>query len=191
MNADASAICPVRWAWRAHPPGSRAEAQARAWLAAQLGVAPEALPLGRDARNRPALALPGFDCNWSHSGGHLLLGLGTGVRVGVDVERVRARPRAVELARRFFAGEEAEAIARLPAGAVRDLAFARLWCLKEALLKAHGHGLSFGLDRAVFAAPPEACRVLRLDPRLGSPERWQVRALDAPEGYVAAIAWRR
>lgn len=190
MNADAFAACPVRWAWRAHPPGVRAEAQARAWLAEQLGQPPEALPLCRDARNRPALGLPALDCNWSHSGGHLLLGLGAGVRVGVDVERVRARPRAVELARRFFAGEEAEAIARCPEGAARDLAFVQLWCFKEALLKAHGHGLSFGLDRVVFAGPDTPV-IARLDPRLGAVDDWQVRPIDAPDGCVAAVAWRR
>lgn len=183
---------PVRHVWRPHRPPLRAEDEARPWLAAELGLPPPALALDRDARNRPRLhgACAGWDCNWSHSGEHLLIALGQGVDVGIDVERLRPRPRALELARRFFDPREAEALGRHPAGVARDLAFARLWCLKEAVLKAHGHGLSFGLHRAVFDADTLAATPLWLDPALGPAEAWQVRTLAAPDGYVAALAWR-
>lgn len=182
----------MRWTWRTHRPGQRAEALARAWLAAELATPADALALARDARNRPQLhgALARYDCNWSHSGGHLLLALGDGVRVGVDVEQVRPRARALELAQRFFAAEEVDWLRGFAAGAPRDAAFARLWCLKEALLKAHGHGLSFGLHRVAFAPDDGAAAIVRLDPALGAPADWTVRMLDAPPGCVAALAWR-
>lgn len=172
-----------------HRAPAAAEPAARAWLAGALGVAPDALALGRDARGRPHLLGRGtHDCNWSHSGERLLVALASTGRVGVDLERLRARPRALELARRFFCAAEADALAALPAEA-REAAFVRLWCVKEAVLKAHGHGLSFGLHRLEFTLD-DAPRLLACDPALGAPARWTLRAWAPEPGYVAALAWR-
>ncbi|MFT4248279.1 MAG: hypothetical protein QM581_09610, partial [Pseudomonas sp.] len=46
---------PVRVWLRPHRPGQRGEPQARALLGQALALAPEALPLARDARGRPWL----------------------------------------------------------------------------------------------------------------------------------------
>ena len=68
----------------------------------------DALPLSRDPRGRPRLegAFAEWDCNWSHSGDGLLIALGRGVRLGIDLERVRPRERALDLAQRFFTAPE-------------------------------------------------------------------------------------
>ena len=181
---------PVRWHWQPHAAGVAAEPLARAWLAAQLGVTPAALVLSRDGRGRPRLGEPhgaGHDCNWSHSGDGLLLALGRGVRVGADLERVRPRPRAQALAERYFTAPEARWLATRPD---RDRAFLRLWCAKEAVLKAHGHGLSFGLDRLRFEAHRGALRLADCDAALGEPGAWSLRGFAPAPGYLAALAWR-
>src|SRR3546814_19079607 len=67
-----------------------------------------------------------------------------------SLELLRPRPRALALAERFFVRSETGALLALPAEA-REAAFVRLWCAKEAVLKAHGRGLAFGLDRLEFA----------------------------------------
>lgn len=182
---------PVEAALLTRPPAVAAEPLARAWLAPRLGGAPGDLPLRRDAHGRPRLALEGRDCNWSHSGGHLLIALGRGVEVGVDVEVARPRPKALELARRYFHPAEAEELAALGA-ADRSAAFLRLWCAKEALLKAHGRGLAFGLDRLRFAGFAEATpRLVEADPALGPVAGWQIAGLAVPEAVaVAVVAWR-
>jgi 4'-phosphopantetheinyl transferase len=180
-----------RWALLSHAPGTPAEPLARAWLAVQLGIEPDAVPLQRDGRGRPGLGdgFAAFDCNWSHSGDRLLVALGGGVRVGVDLERLKPRPNALALARRFFTSAEAERLARTPEPD-RELAFARLWCAKEAVLKAHGHGLSFGLDRLEFVTDVDRLLLAACDAALGTSVQWALR-MHAPErGYVAAIAWR-
>lgn len=180
---------PVAAAVLEHRAPAAAEPVARAWLAEVLAVAPHALELGRDARGRPCLhAGDACDCNWSHSGERLLVALARAGRIGVDLERLRPRPRALELARRFFTAAEAEALAALPAAA-REAAFVRLWCAKEAVLKAHGHGLSFGLHRLEFALGDEP-RLVACDAALGAPARWTLRAWTPEPGYVAALAWR-
>jgi 4'-phosphopantetheinyl transferase len=181
----------------------------RGWLAQGLGVAD--LMLLRDGRGRPYPALgrgaadeahdpylannvTELDVNWSHSGDLLIAASGSGLRLGVDIEHLRPRPKALALAQRFFAVEETAWLAGLaadPARLTRD--FTRLWCAKEAVLKAHGHGLSFGLHRLRFAmdgdtGPP---RLIACDPSLGMPECWRLQAWTPEPGYWATLAWRR
>lgn len=191
--ADAHRHGPVRWTWRTHAHGQPTDPAARAWLAAQVGVAPEALALGREPRGRPCLGAgqAGFDCSWSHSGDGLLVAIGEHVRLGVDCERLHARPRALELARRYFTPPEHDWLAGVAAGGSRDRAFLRLWCAKEAVLKAHGHGLSFGLDRLRFAAGAGgALSLAECDAALGTAADWSLHEFTPAEGYVAALAWR-
>lgn len=179
----------LNWAWRDHAPGAVAEDSARAWLGEGLEMPPDQLPLARDAHGRPRLDLPGLDAGWSHSGEGLLVVLGRGLQVGVDLERLRPRPKALALARRFFAAAEADWLAGLP-GAEREPAFIRLWCAKEAVLKAHGRGLAFGLARLVFAERDGALALVECDPRLGMPADWHLREWTPRPGYLAVLAWR-
>ncbi|UZW60439.1 4'-phosphopantetheinyl transferase family protein [Lysobacter enzymogenes] len=190
MSLSAGSTPPAaapRWTWLPHPHGEAAEPHARAWLAAELGDA--GLQLARDARQRPHLQPPhqGWDCNWSHSGERLLVALARGARVGVDLERLQRRPRALEIAQRYFTAREADWLA---AQADRDLAFLRLWCAKEAVLKAHGHGLSFGLHRLRFEADDSSLRLVECDAELGAAQAWRLQEIAPGPGYLGALAWR-
>lgn len=182
---------PPRWAWRPLPRGSAAEPVARQWLAAELGRAAGSLPIRRDHRGRPRLDAPlqAFDCNWSHSGDGLLVVLGEGLQVGVDVEWRRPRPRAMALAERYFAPAEASWLGALPVAA-REQAFLRLWCAKEAVLKAHGHGLAFGLHRLEFVEWDGRLRLRQCAAELGAPEQWSLREISPSPGYLGTLAWR-
>lgn len=181
----------LRWTWRDHAPGASAEAAARAWLAPLLGVAPADVPLRRDRHGRPRLLPPaaGCDAGWSHSGGGLVLAFARGLVVGIDLEWVRPRPNALALARRFFAPSEADWLAGL-AEPVREPAFLRLWCAKEALLKAHGRGLAFGLARLAFADRGGSLVLAECDPALGAPGAWRLHEWSPRPGFRAALAWR-
>lgn len=183
---------PVRWIQLPHPPGAPAQALAREWLARELGVDGTGLDLSRDAHGRPRLgeAAPGFDVSWSHSGDQLLLSLGEGVDVGADLERLRPRPRALELAQRFFEPGETAWLHAQP-DASREAAFVRLWCAKEALLKAHGRGIAFGLHRFRVGEADGALRLLQADPALGAVDDWTLHEFCPQPGYRAALAWRR
>jgi 4'-phosphopantetheinyl transferase len=181
----------VRCAWGPYRRGERAEPLARRWLAAQLAVPEEALGLWRDDRGRPHLgrAHAGLDANWSHSGECLLVALARGARVGADIEWLRPRPRAMVLARRFFTPREAALLAALPPTEAEDW-FVRLWCAKEAVLKAHGHGIAFGLEKLEFARDGDGWRLAACDPALGTPDDWRLHAFAPAPGYLATLAWR-
>ena len=175
----------------AQPASVPAERLAQAWLAHQLGVDGDGIALVRDVHGRPHLAADRarHDTSWSHSGGQLLVALGDGVAVGADLERLRPRARALELAQRFFAPGESAWLHAQP-DAARDLAFVRLWCAKEAVLKAHGRGIAFGLHRFEVGERDGAMRLLAADPALGDVARWSLHEFEPAPGYRAALAWQ-
>jgi 4'-phosphopantetheinyl transferase len=183
-----------QWHWQPWPAAERARADgawtaAHAWLASLPGMPAEALPLQRDGHGRPRFRQGArMDAGWSHSGDGLLLACVRDAVLGVDMESERPRPKALEIARRYFAPAEADWLEAQPAA--RDLAFLRLWCAKEAVLKAHGRGLAFGLDRLAFAEREGALVLVEADPRLGDPASWSLREFVPHPGYRAVLAWR-
>ena len=180
----------VRCAWRPYRRGEPAEPRVRAWLQSELPVPAAGLELARDRYGRPRLgpAHAGHDTSWSHSGEGLLMALGEGVRLGCDLEWARPRPRVLELARRYFTPGEAEWLAGL-SGAARETTFVRIWCAKEAMLKAHGRGLVFGLHRLEFAERDGVLALVDCDPALGKPEAWSLYAFEPAPNYLATFAW--
>lgn len=181
----------LRWTWRNHAPGTVAEATARSWLGPLLGLPPEEVPLWRDVHGRPRLRAPAVDCDtgWSHSDEGLVIAFARGLELGIDLERMRPRPNATALARRFFAKAEADWLEGLPDPA-REGSFLRLWCAKEAMLKAQGRGLAFGLSKLVFAERGGALVLVDCDAALGEPGDWRVHEWSPRPGYRAALAWR-
>lgn len=155
---------------------------------------PEAPAVARGEHGKPhfpgSFSRLGF--NWSHSGDRALFAIGRGAEgfeVGVDIERVRPRPRALELATRFFAPDETAFLAALPAED-RLHAFLRLWTVKEAVLKANGGGLSYGLHRVAFALGGDAVTPVAFEGEIAPATEWCVESLDMGEAFLAAVAWR-
>ena len=180
----------VRCAWRPYRRGEAAEPLVRSWLQDQLTISADELELERDPRGRPCLgsAHAGHDTSWSHSGEGLLMALGHHVRLGCDLEWARPRPRALELARRYFSPSEADWLQRL-SGPLREAVFVRIWCAKEAMLKAHGRGIAFGLHRLEFGERDDRLVLLDCDPALGAPDDWTLQAFEPAPGYLATLAW--
>jgi 4'-phosphopantetheinyl transferase len=170
--------------WEAMPPTVRAQDIASGWLR---GIAGDDAVDGlhRDARNRPRLARG--DAGWSHSHGRLLVAYADRGRIGVDVESRIRRIEPMGIARRYFAQDETDALEAL-AGDARQLAFLRLWCAKEAVLKAHGGGIAFGLHKAVFDVGGDDLRMLRCDPSLGHVDDWRLDLLEPEPDFIAVLA---
>ncbi len=95
------------------------------------------------------------------------------------------------LADRFFTASEAAALRVLDA-AGRLETFFRLWTRKEAYLKAHGLGLSYGLERVeVSHAAHDPAHIVHIDGDREAAARWSLRTLAPAPGYVGALALRR
>ena len=162
----------------------------RALLAAYLGCAVDEVQLESNEFGRPRLAgveADGLHFNWSHSGDWALFAVARGIEPGVDLERLRPRPRALAIAERYFSHEEAAALAALAPG-LRDAAFLQLWTAKEAVLKALGRGLAFGLHRLHIEHAEERLALRFLDGEL--PTDWQLHRLAVDAEHVGSLAWR-
>jgi 4'-phosphopantetheinyl transferase len=149
----------------------------RRLLGCHLGLPPEAAPISLSARGKPECVSSGSDISFSlsHSGELVLVAMGRGRPVGVDVEYMDPSIPALQLARRFFAVEEAEAIASQKETEQLQL-FYEIWVQKEACLKALGLGLSVPLDG--FTVPP-GCN----PPVLYEPELWTHQGAMAFYGF--------
>ena len=102
--------------------------------------------LARQAQGKPWFpAAPELHFSISHSGGRWVCAF-TDAPVGLDLQAHRPC-RALALARRFFAPEEAEWLRSRG-----EAAFFDLWCAKESWLKYTGRGLS-ALPEAIVLAP--------------------------------------
>jgi 4'-phosphopantetheinyl transferase len=176
--------------WRLDYRPQHRRAPLREVLGAYLGIAAGQVSLTHGEYGRPALAKthdPSLGFNWSHSGNHALIAVGRGVAPGIDLELLRPRPRALEIAARYFSDDEAEALAALPADS-RAAAFLELWTAKEAVLKALGRGLAFGLDRLTIDRNTDCLTLRRLEGEdVGT---WQLQRLPVDDALVAALAWR-
>jgi 4'-phosphopantetheinyl transferase len=84
--------------------------------------------------------------NLAHGGELALIAVSLGCDVGIDVEPLRAVSRFEQIAARYFHPAEAAELLTAPVGQ-RATAFLRCWTGKEAVLKAVGVGLGFGLER--------------------------------------------
>ena len=176
--------------WRLHRPHGAKRQPLLALLARYLGVDAADVRLAEGEHGRPALDPvhgDAFDFNWSHSGERALVALAHGLAPGIDLERRRERANALEIARRFFTADEAAWLEALDESE-RSAAFLELWTAREAVLKALGRGIAFGLDKLAFRRDAGGLVLRRLDG--DEPDAWQLRTLDAGADAFAALAWR-
>jgi phosphopantetheinyl transferase len=94
--------------------------------------------IAREESGRPFLPGTDTDFSISHSGNLAAVSLvrGKGLRTGCDIELVRPRPKAKEIAEDFFTAPEREYI---ESGGSFDMTrFYQIWTLKECFLKLKG-----------------------------------------------------
>ena len=155
-------------------------------LGAELGVSPASVRLRLGPHGRPQLGLEhhptDLDFNLSHSGQLALLATARGVRVGVDVERLRHRD-PLRVADRYFSPAELEALRAHPKEE-RPRAFLRYWTAKEALAKGLGLGLTIPWGELELAIHPGGTMV-----PVRRARDWRLVELgDLPDGYCGALA---
>jgi 4'-phosphopantetheinyl transferase len=129
-----------------------------------------------------------LEFNVSHSGSIALIAVGSGRRIGVDVEEIRLDVDTGALAERFFSVREREGIRTLPEH-LRVASFFACWTRKEAFLKATGEGLSFPLtDFSVSTQPDVPPQVEEIRGHTEAGKKWFLADLSVGDGYRAAVA---
>lgn len=156
-------------------------------LAAALGVARAEVRIERGPRGRPRLAGDaGVDFNVTHTGERALIGIGQGLRIGVDLERRDRVLNTAGVARKFMTESERSALPSDADAARRDLL--QLWTCKEAMSKATGDALSAPFARIAVALLP-SLRVAEGPPPY-APRDWTLHPIDAdPEHFATVAVW--
>lgn len=129
-------------------------ARQRQILALYTGDSPQSHRFEEGEHGKPSLAeghLPYY--NLTHSADFGILAITGAGEVGVDLEISTRRTEFLELAERFFAPSEAQALRELPAAAQRN-AFFTGWVRKEAWIKALGTGMLTPLDEFQVSLEP-------------------------------------
>ncbi len=180
---------------QARPEDRYARVQARAalrrTLGRLLGCGPADVPLGTTADGKPVLISPlenaGTSFSVSYSGAIVLIAIGAGLNVGVDVEEMRDSFTWEPVASLVMTRDERRAIELLPAAEQRS-AFYDCWVRKEAYLKGLGIGLK--RDPAGLSVPVGATRGAVDDPLEADTgaSPWTVRSLHPERGFAAAVA---
>jgi 4'-phosphopantetheinyl transferase len=182
--------CPASPADDDTPRRQRIDALQRRVLAPTLGLAPGELRFAREVKGRPYLMHAGApDFNLSDTHGGTLFALSRGARVGVDLELAARTPPAARLAARYFAPEEARALAAMDEAAAAR-AFILSWTAKEASCKATGTGIFGYLPRWAFAVAEAQPRLLALPGDAGDAPRWSFLRVQPGVEHTAVIALR-
>jgi 4'-phosphopantetheinyl transferase len=154
-------------------------------LGERLGLPPAAVEFHVTAHGRPYLDPAwGVEFSTSHDVGVAVIAVTTGIRVGVDVERVRELDGALDVAASTMTEREISWLRSMPPESL-SRGFLELWTRKEAVVKGLGVGLSMplaGFDCATVDATG-----------LGQPTSipgatWSFRAIDGIAGYVGYVA---
>lgn len=139
---------------------------------------------------KPSLDSTPLSFNLSHSHEKVLFAFTANADIGVDIERVRENIRCEDLAARYFAPGEVDALMAMPSDQ-RYRGFFTCWTRKEAIIKAKGTGLSMPLNQFEVAfAPQQPPALLRTDWDTTEAAQWQLSNLDMDDDYVAALAVR-
>ena len=182
---------------RAHAARFRREADRRAYVAAHgltrlalsdwAPVSPEDWRFGAAPGGKPHIVQPAgggkpLSFNLSHTSRLVAVAVTRAGEVGLDVETMADDRLDPAVAADQFSPAEVEWLAGQPAAA-RGEAFAGLWTLKEAVLKAEGGGL--GQSLAAFT--------VTLDPPTvsGRPGPWLLRRFRPIPDHLGALALRR
>lgn len=110
-------------------------------LSHYVAVPPEVIQLCFSPTGKPHLNKnfhdPAWQFSWSHSGGMAVAAICQGVPVGVDIEQIKPRPRAKQIAQRFFSQPD-QAHLRSLSEPEYTQEFLCCWTELEAKLKAVG-----------------------------------------------------
>jgi 4'-phosphopantetheinyl transferase len=150
------------------------------------------LSFGRNRNGKPYLVPqasgPALQFSISHSNDCCIVAVRLDQPIGVDVERIRDLPRAIDIAQAYFAPAESRGLNGLQGVSRRDAFFA-LWTHKEATVKALGINLGSNLARVEFDLDQVGRpRLAAWDGDQAVVQGWSVRRLAVAPGYAAALA---
>jgi 4'-phosphopantetheinyl transferase len=168
----------------------------RTVLSRYVSIPPKEWAFSTNAYGRPEIVNPQardacLSFNISHTHSLIVMGVSKRRALGVDVENVRAREAAIDVADRYFAPQEVAVLNAAPQDQ-RQYRFFEYWTFKESYIKARGMGLSLPLDKFSFHYPDDHAVEIAIHPELADDSvRWQFWQFRPTPEYLVAICAER
>ena len=164
----------------------------RTLLAGYLGMEASEIRITYGPQRKPELApLPDkktLQFNLAHSNEWAAYVFGWDRPLGIDLEFVRPMPDVDDLAQRFFSSRESKLIHSLSGDQKWDTFF-KIWTCKEAVLKAHGSGLTLPLDQFEISLEANGeVKLLSVAEETTQLAAWQLQVVELVAGYKSAVA---
>jgi len=172
-----------------------ARAALRIVLSKYLTPDPRGLSITAGPSGKPSLkgstGADGIQFNMSHAGNLALIAVSRGMRVGIDIERIREVRNMESILRDFFSEQEQDYL-RSRRGKERIRAFFLLWTRREAAAKAAGIGLfdsfvRFTLSPRDRASSGFGVALPQPGARAGRTESWWIRDLTPAPRHAGAV----
>lgn len=164
-------------------------------LGSYLDCQPREVPLKIGEHGKPELdpnspLFQSLHFNLSHCGDLALMVVSWQSKLGVDLERIRLESPIEDLAQRVFAEKERETWLQSPPDKLRE-SFFHLWVQKEAMVKAHGDGMTLPLRHfSGISDPTTMTGAIRSDlPEIGH-DIWRYHAEICAKDLRSAIVFR-
>lgn len=164
----------------------------RTLLGGYLSMDASQVPIVYGSLRKPALALLNTErtlhFNLAHSNEWAAYVFDWDRRVGIDIEQVRPMADVDELVQRFFTSGESTLIRSLSGNQKWDTFF-QIWTCKEAILKAHGSGLTTPLDQFEISLHDDhGVTITPQTPDAAILADWNLQLLELVPGYKSAVA---
>ena len=164
----------------------------RSILGTYVGCAPQKLLFADNQYHKPFLEESAnrndLQFNLSHSEDLTLIAVSRGTAVGIDVERMRRIPDALQIVNRFFSLDERRYLNSLPPAEFEEGFFA-CWTAKEAFLKGIGKGLSHPLENfSIILSNGESVGLVNNGDDSVNAYSWKIVRLSPGPDYAGALA---
>ncbi len=163
----------------------------RQLLAKYLNQTAKSIRFFYNYKGKPQVSAP-IMFNLSHAHDTILFAFAEeGALVGVDVEYAHRSHNLLRIANRYFSEEEYSYLVHLPPGEI-ETCFYHIWTQKEAFVKAHGQGLSYGLPSfTVNSNPEDGAGLVCVDEHVKEADEWSLKSFTPFDGMAAAVAIRK
>ena len=151
-------------------------------LKAALGVDFQPQQVRRDPLGKPYLEGNPVRFSLSRSNDYSVVAVSDSVEVGIDLETRMDLAAAREVAARVLGPEELIAWRALKTPFQLE-AFRAYWCLKEAVLKVTGEGLSRDPRKVGLVIHPPQYRMVRFPAEFGPVDNWELGRTRLEEGF--------
>ncbi|MEO6695102.1 MAG: 4'-phosphopantetheinyl transferase superfamily protein [Ignavibacteria bacterium] len=159
-------------------------------LGRYLKVLPSIPQISYKEKGKPFIKNDDIKFNLAHTKDIAVYAFTKSDEIGIDVERIREMPDALQIANRFFSLDEYIALKEIN-NEQMNYTFFNCWTRKESFIKAIGEGLTYPLENfSVSSKPGDEPRILWLKNKENEVNHWALHNVEIGNEHIASLSIR-